>query len=242
MKEKKGRHTKTQRKKHNGLLSFQVKKQLFLKIKKIYSMLAEKVLSRKEKGQSSKYWSNLDEMPLYNFVKCLCDKDYSYLYKVKPPRKRIEVYEQIYFANLIFDYNNILSDGNASLKELITHSILLSNIRILESCLFSFPDISNTENEALRKIGVKLTGNQKDILLILSKKDNLIRKYKDLQRKNAPEEVNSNQFVKTLSVISTHFKMHLNIYDITVSGYCNYYLQYVQEMKLIKKAHGNRKY
>ena len=67
-------------------------------------------------------YTGIEDMPLYNFIKCLCEKDLSYLYK-KEPKKRDKTKEQIHFAGIVMDYADQLPESQFYAKQIIKHNI-----------------------------------------------------------------------------------------------------------------------
>lgn len=191
-------------------------------------------------------YTGIEDMPLYNFIKCLCDKDLSYLYKNKP-KKRDENKEQNHFAGIVMDYADRLPESKYYTKQIIKHNILLCNIRILEASLSYVHNMPLKIKEMIRKLGVKVKGNQRDLLLIIAKRDFFIRQYNSkVSEFEQQPELKIEHFYKTVSTLSIHFKFYLDVQKITVADYCSFLVNYTEEINHLKKINqnenGSRKY
>lgn len=181
----------------------------------------------------------IEDMPLYSFIKCLCEKDLSYLYK-KEPKKRDKTKEQTHFAGIVMDYADQLPDSQFYAKQIIKHNILLCNIRILEASLAFVDNMPLKLKKILRQLGVRISGNNRDILLIKAKIDYFVRLYNSKKSDFEEQpELKKEYFFKTLSILSIHFKFYLDVRKITVADYCNYFNRYTEEMNYLKQI--NRK-
>ena len=223
------------------------KMSLSIKKTNIYIGFASKANIRREKAQLSKYYKNSYEIPLYNFAKCLCDADYSFLYKVLP-KKRIKSAEYEHFLNILAEYNELINEGNLSnYDNIIRFHLLIARIRILEASLTFLEKTPLSVKNILKTIGIRLTGvKERDKLAIEGKRDLLIRECNELTAKLTKLEKESDKtnniqfFTDAIIKISTFFKIHLDINTVTLSSFCGYYNQLIKELKTIKN--GNRKH
>ena len=227
---------------------------LYTKIKKIFQfiIIVVKRLFPKTKELSLKFYT-ITEIPLYNFLKCLCESDYIYLYKVVPKKRNTEK-EAEHFADLLFQYSEQMdgkSIGYQNIKKIVS---LLAKIRILESSLCLISKRKDNAAEGLKTVlksyGIRLTEDKnKNILIVQGKIDFFVREYNNLiekvnEKENKKTEIN--QYIEILAAMSTHFKLRLNIYEITVAEFISYYKLFTKEIeslkKLNKKGYGSGKH
>ena len=204
-------------------------------------------MAKKDKTETTNAYDSIIEMPLYNFLKCLCDSDYSFLYK-ETPKKRDTAWETERFSELLIQYSEQMDEKGKSFETIKKQSSLIAKIRILEASLSL---INRTETASiLRPYGIKPTKDpQKNILLIQGKIDGFVREYKNLHTEKREEKPPTIQhYTDILITISTHFKMHLDIRTITVASFCSYCKRFTEEIENIKritkkqKNHGRGKH
>ena len=125
---------------------------------------------------------------------------------------------------------------------------LLAKIRVCEAAIYVLAKRRKQKAESLEKIlksyGIRLSDDKtKNMLIIQAKIDNFVREYNTLleteTEKDKDKKTTINQYIDLVTMISSHFKLHLDIMTITVSSFCSYYKQYLKELESLKKI--NRK-
>ena len=137
---------------------------LFMKLNEVFSAFVEKKILRKRKEYLKYFYKNIHEISLYNFLQCYINKDFYYLYKTQP-KKRIELFEEEHFANLVLEFTEAMSGASITeFTDLIKFHALLGKVRILESAGGMVDMLSDKTKLILKRIGVKLTNdNRKNV-------------------------------------------------------------------------------
>jgi hypothetical protein len=120
----------------------------------------------------------------------------------------------------------------------------MANIRILEASFGLLENMPENIKSVIKSIGVRLTADkEKNVLLIQGKIDGLLREYNNLTEsqkdKKKEEKPTMQSYIDTLTVISTHFKMCLDIHKITVASFLSYYNLFTKEVEAFNRV--NRK-
>lgn len=215
-------------------------------------------MNQKKDTQSqtpSTLYRDIHEIPLINFARALCDKEYYYLYK--EPSERNEGVEAAKMEQLINEYNQAMGGDYSALKRLKEIYLLLGNISILQAS-YSLIECGYQGEyiKALADIGVKLTGDkEKDLFKVKSTHSRLTREYKKLAEKVYKEkEINKedntptiDSFNEILSVMGTHYKQIFPI-AIPVGQFCSNYRRMVKEIQIMNskslniKSNGSRRH
>lgn len=194
---------------------------------------------KKKKELQSKYYGKIEEISLYNFAMC-CEGDLSYLCKDKRAKRNKKQELQI-FGQLALEYNNALNVSIRDFAKEIRYYVLLSRLAIIGSLIGNCA-ITVKEKKILKSIGITIGDNQlNNIYLLHGKYKQLERELQALKNdisekeKQRVEKSSLANFSKVLTAISTYYKVFLNIKEISVFDYCNYYNQYIAEVKEIEK-------
>lgn len=186
-----------------------------------------------------KFYTDISEMPLKNYLKCLCDDDFTFLYK-ETPQVRDLVREQEIFTELSTQYAEAMEGKTLACENQKEIAVLISRIRILEAALGMVYNMPENIKELLKTIGIRLTNDvSKNILLIQGKISTFARKYKELyEKENGKEDKKPTMrsYTDTLIVMCSHFKFHIGINDITVGEFCGYYKRFSEEIESISRA------
>lgn len=176
---------------------------------------------------------------MYNFAMC-CEGDLSYLCKDKRAKRNKKQELQI-FEQLALEYNNALNVSVRDFAKEVRYYVLLSRLAIIGS-LIGNGAITVKEKKILKSIGITIGDNQlNNIYLLHGKYKQLERELQALKNdisekeKQRVEKSSLANFSKVLTAISTYYKVFLNIKEISVFDYCNYYNQYIAEVKEIEK-------
>ena len=157
-------------------------KLLFTKLNQKFTAFVEGKITAKI-SEVSKQFYKFNEFPLYNFIECLVNKDYAYLYKVNP-KKRYELIEAKYFEDIILEYSEKISGNMCEFQDIIDYYSILSKIRILEGAIGILTNLSDESKIILKRMGIKLTGDiERDYLLITGKLSTFTRKIEELSNK-----------------------------------------------------------
>lgn len=189
----------------------------------------------------SRWYRNIDEMPLAAFVDVLCDGNLSSLYKGSPPENRDHTLERRHFEQLHTEYTRrMLGDDVSVYENLKRMAIALSSIRILEAAVMLAKDGGITDPECvriLRSNGVRLTGDrERDVLMLSSALGKAIRKYREAKEKyEAQIEKGGRQdreyFMSMLAGLSSHFKFAIPFLTTTTGEFCALYRRMKAEVK-----------
>ena len=221
----------------------------FTKLKtKIRIITVARQIGTKSEVSKLKFYQTLIDLPLLNFLKCLCDNDYSYLY-IDFPKKRNPIEEAEHFANLAIEYSELINGESVNIYDNAKkEASLIAKIRVLESAMGLIDNLPESVIKVLKSLGIRLTDDiNNNALLIHGKINILTREYNSLKDKeNSKEKPTIDNYIKILTAMSTHFKIHLDIHTVTVSSFCHYYRQFMNEIKLLnksnKKNHGSGKH
>lgn len=215
-------------------------KLLFTKLNQKFMAFVENKITAKI-SEVSKQFYKFNEFPLYNFIECLVNKDYAYLYK-KNPKKRYELIEAKYFEDIILEYSEKINGNMGEFQDIIDYYSILSKIRILEGASGILTNLSNESKAVLKRMGIKLTGDiERDYLLITGKLSTFTRKIEELtdrleKQKNESEKTLSfKYFEDILASISSFFKYHIDMRNITLSSFCSYYNSFKKQVEQWQK-------
>ena len=189
----------------------------------------------------SRWYRNIDEMPLAAFVDVLCDGDLSSLYKGSPPENRDHTLERRHFEQLHTEYTRrMLGDDVSVYENLKRMAIALSSIRILEAALVLAGNGEITDDGILRILrsnGVRLTADrERNVLMLSSALGKTIRKYREAMEKyEAQVEKGGKQdrehFMAMLAGMSSHFKFAIPFLTTTTGEFCALYRRMKAEVK-----------
>ena len=189
----------------------------------------------------SRWYRNIDEMPLAAFVDVLCDGDLSSLYKGSPPENRDHTLERRHFEQLHTEYTRrMLGDDVSVYENLKRMAIALSSIRILEAAFVLAGNGEITDDGILRILrsnGVRLTADrERNVLMLSSALGKTIRKYREAMEKyEAQVEKGGKQdrehFMAMLAGMSSHFKFAIPFLTTTAGEFCALYRRMKAEVK-----------
>ena len=189
----------------------------------------------------SRWYRNIDEMPLAAFVDVLCDGDLSSLYKGSPPENRDHTLERRHFEQLHTEYTRrMLGDDVSVYENLKRMAMALSSIRILEAALVLAGNGEITDDGILRILrsnGVRLTADrERNVLMLSSALGKTIRKYREAMEKyEAQVEKGGKQdrehFMAMLAGMSSHFKFAIPFLTTTAGEFCALYRRMKAEVK-----------
>lgn len=193
----------------------------------------------------SALYRDIHEIPLINFARALCDKEYSYLYK--EPSERNEAVEASKMEQLINEYNQAMggdSTGKLRLRELhcsLADLSILQASYVLVECNHKGDYI-----KALAEIGIKITGDkEKDLFKIKATHSRVSRELKKITEKvykgsESNESPTMETFTEILSMMGTHFKQVIS-FDIPVSIFCANFRRMIKEIKVLNTKQSNFK-
>jgi hypothetical protein len=168
-----------------------------------------------------------NDIKLYNFVECLINKDYTYLYKVKI-KKRNQIAEQIHFTDLFLEYTEKTSNLS-DFQDIIDFYNTLAKIRILEASGNIINKLTPETKRILKRIGIKLTGDiQNDTMQIIGKLASYQRKISELSEKIDNKKQESSKamtfeyFSEAVLAINVTLKLSCSIHTLSLLDYCTY--------------------
>ena len=206
---------------------------LFMKLNEVFSAFVEKKILRKRKEYLKYFYKNIHEISLYNFLQCYINNDFYYLYKTQP-KKRIELFEEEHFANLVLEFIEAMSGASITeFTDLIKFHALLGKVRILESAGGMVDMLSDKTKLILKRIGVKLTNdNRKNVLIISGILAKYTRELEKLQKQEADSEKTKNfkVYEDILAALGAWFKYHFTL-DISVASFCSNYNIYKKQIQ-----------
>ena len=210
---------------------------LFMKLNEVFSAFVEKKILRKRKEYLKYFYKNIHEISLYNFLQCYINNDFYYLYKTQP-KKRIELFEEEHFANLVLEFIEAMSGASITeFTDLIKFHALLGKVRILESAGGMVDMLSDKTKLILKRIGVKLTNdNRKNVLIISGILAKYTRELNDLYEKLQKQEADSEKtknfkvYEDILAALGAWFKYHFTL-DISVASFCSNYNIYKKQIQ-----------
>ena len=189
----------------------------------------------------SRWYRNIDEMPLAAFVDVLCDGDLSSLYKGSPPENRDHTLERRHFEQLHTEYTRrMLGDDVSVYENLKRMAIALSSIRILEAAVMLAKDGGITDPECvriLRSNGVRLTGDrERDVLVLSSLHGKAVRRYGEAKEKYEAQLAQGGRqdrehFMTVMASMSSHFKFAIPFLTTTVGEFCGLYRRMRDEIR-----------
>lgn len=194
----------------------------------------------------SNLYRDIHEIPLINFARALCDKEYSYLYK--EPSGRNEAVEASKMEQLINEYNQAMggdSTGKLRLREL---HCSLADLSILQAS-YVLVECNHKGDylKALAEIGIKITGDkEKDLFKIKATHSRVSRELKKITEKVYKDTDNNNDtptmetFTEILSMMGAHFKQVIP-FDIPVSIFCANFRRMIKEIKVLNTKQSNFK-
>lgn len=198
---------------------------------------------RLQEEQRSKFYRNLDEMPLARFIDVLCDSRYDSLYAENPPKWRDKQLEKEHFDEFYEEYATRILDGDSSVYENLKRmALLLARVRILDAAMLLAAGgaMSDDTRRIVKSFGIHLTGRPaKDAAIIFSLRELTIRKYDHARRLYESEEKDDTKqdrmfFIRLLVCMSSHFKYNIPYYSITTGEFCAYYLQMKNDIRAMK--------
>jgi hypothetical protein len=159
-------------------------------------------------------------------LQCYINNDFYYLYK-KQPKKRIKLFEEEHFANLVLEFTEAMSGASVTeFTDLIKFYTLLGKVRILESAGGMVDILSDKTKLILKRIGVRLTNdNRKNVLIISGILAKYTRELNDLYEKLQKQEADSEKtknfkvYEDILAALGAWFKYHFTL-DISVASFC----------------------
>ena len=220
----------------NALL-FRMIQLLFMKLNEVFSAFVEKRITKRQKAYSKCFYQNIHEISLYNFLQCYINNDLTFLYK-KQPKKRIEAFEMEHFANLSLEFTEAMSGASVTeFTDLIKFYTLLGKVRILESAGGMVDMLSDKTKLILKRIGVKLTDdNRKNVLIISGILARYTRELNDLHEKLQKQEADSEKtknfkvYEDILAALGAWFKYHFTL-EISVASFCSNYNIYKKQIQ-----------
>lgn len=204
----------------------QTRKSLFTKpMMAVLTFVLNRNLKRAEAFRSKFYKFN--EIKLYNFVECLINKDYTYLYKAEI-KKRNQIAEQIHFTDLFLEYTEKTSNLS-DFQDIIDFYNTLAKIRILEGAGNMINKLTPESKKILKRIGIKLTEDyESDIMQIVGKLASYQRKISELSEKidnkksEAAKTMTFEYFSEAVLAINVTLKLSCSIHTLSLLDYCTY--------------------
>ena len=187
-----------------------------------------------ETNNELKFYTDIQTLPLYRFLQCLCNGNFEFLYK-EQPTERDEVKEMEVYTDLIMQYNDASGEPlqYESIKKI---AVLLGKIRICEAAMALIDKMPENVSGVLKSMGIRITSDANHNVLVLQGKISaFVREYKNLNEKEEKKKPTMWHYVDVLTAMSTHFKVHLDIQTLTVASFCSYYKQFLQEIESIRK-------
>lgn len=232
-------HTLIQEGLQKYLDELQTKKSLFSKLMTAVLTFALNRNLKKAEVFKSKFYK-FNEIKLYNFIECLVNKDYTYLYKDKI-KKRNEIAEQLHFESLLLQFTE--STGDISdFQTIIDFYNTLAKIRILEASGNIIFNLSPETKRILKRIGIKLTGDyERDMLQIAGKLATLNRTITELGEKletsksNAEKTMSFEYFSGCILSINITLKINCSLQTISLREFCTYYKRTKEAIEWQKK-------
>lgn len=218
-------------------LKFRTRILSFTKLNRKFLAFVEKRITKRQKAYSKCFYQNIHEISLYNFLQCYINNDFYYLYK-KQPKKRIKLFEEEHFANLVLEFTEAMSGASITeFTDLIKFYTLLGKVRILESAGGMVDILSDKTKLILKRIGVKLTNdNRKNVLIISGILAKYTRELNDLYEKLQKQEADSEKtknfkvYEDILAALGAWFKYHFTL-DISVASFCSNYNIYKKQIQ-----------
>lgn len=207
------------------------------------SIFAVRRTSRLQEAQRSRFYRNLDEMPLARFIDVLCDSRYESLYSEQPPKWRDERLERERFDEYYEEYATRILDGDSSVYENLKRmALLLARVRILDAAMLLAAGgaMNDDTRRIVKSFGIHLTGRPvKDASIIFSLRELTIRKYDHARKLYESEEKDDTKqdrmfFIRLLVCMSSHFKYNIPYHSITTGEFCAYYLQMKNDIRAMK--------
>lgn len=216
----------TQENLQSYLDELQQKKSLFSKpLMAVLIFVLNRNLKKAEAFRSKFYKFN--DIKLYNFVECLVNKDFTYLYK-SAIKKRNIIAENLHFAELILEYTD--KTANISdMQDIIEFYNTLAKIRILEGAGNMINKLTPESKKILKRIGIKLTEDyESDIMQIVGKLAVFNRKIEELSKKiddkktEAEKTITFEHFTTAILTINMTLKVSCSLHTIQLLEYCTY--------------------
>jgi hypothetical protein len=213
--------------------------------KKTHSTSAARQITRKPKGESLPFYRTIEEIPLYNFLKCLCDNDFAFLYKGAPKNRDIEKEVEV-FSELAAQYTDANEGKSTAYEDIKKIAGLLAKIRVCEASIGVIDKLPESIQNSLKSMGIRLANDaQKNVLVLHGKISGFVREYNSLMEKEDKKDKSTkptiSQYIDILTAMSTHFKMYLDIHLVTAASFCSYYKQFTKEMEALNKVSRKRK-
>lgn len=229
----------TQENLQSYLDELQQKKSLFTKpMMAVLIFVLNRNLKKAEAFRLKFYKFN--DIKLYNFVECLVNKDFTYLYK-SAIKKRNLIAEQLQWAEIITAYSEKIA-SDFEYQDIIDFYNTLAKIRILEASIPLLNRLSNESKTAIKKIGIKLTGNcENDYMIIIGKLSTFKRQITELSEKLEAVKANSEAlltfefFHQQIIRINEVLNANYSLYSIRAGEYCELYKTFKQRIECQKK-------
>lgn len=215
-------------------------KLLSMKLNQKFTAFVENKITAKISAVSKQFYK-FNEFPLYNFIECLVNKEFTYLYKTTP-KKRYELIEAKYFEGIVLEFSEAMSGNIYEFQNIIDYYSILSKIRILEGASGIITNLSDESKAVLKRMGIKITGDvERDYLLITGKLSTFTRRIEELseklekQKNDSEKTLSFKYFEDVLSAMSSFFKYHIDIRNITLSSFCSYYHSFKKQVEQWQK-------
>jgi hypothetical protein len=182
-------------------------------------------------AQSNNTYTRCTELPLYNFIRCIVDSDYTYLSRdgIPPPEA------ETLFEKILLEYIDLTGDEDYSyfIKLTFQVSTLQTKITAIEKALnYLVKNPSQEIEDGLRGLGYTLPSLDDEIAYFkaLERVKNKTKgMYIDLQRRifdlenvrksQKNTKISEQYFTSSLIEVSKYMKYHVNPREITVAEY-----------------------
>lgn len=202
-----------------------------------------------QKGESLPFWKTIKEIPLNNFLECLCNQKYEFLYK-EEPEIRDEALEKEHFSELYQQFSEAFNkdESNNQLGDIKRQNILWMKIWMLNESLPLIDKFPEEVSRIFKHHGIMLTTDiERNILITTGKRDTFLREYNHLiksKEENSKNEMSFDKYMDLLFDINIRFKIDLDAGIIAVYKFCGYYNKFIKSIKeenrLNKKNHGRK--
>ena len=223
---KKRKITLTQEDLRSYVGELQTNKSLFLKpVMAVLTFVINRNLKKAEDFKSKLYKFN--DIKLYNFIECLVNKDFTYLYRQKT-KKRNKLAEMQVFEEMLLKYSESVG-GVTAFQDMIDFYNTLAKIRILEASGNMLDAITPETKRILKRIGIKLTGDiSSDIMQISGKLEHLKRIIGDIGNKldeskqDAEKVMSFEYFSKAILAINRVIGLNCTLHTISLIEFCTH--------------------
>lgn len=245
MKKKREKHIKTNtdlRKSQNGLLAV-----LTSSIERWKGCMksVERRTTEQKKALKLRMYNDIDSFPLLKFMDCVCDNNFTGLYKdqilvdsIRDKEVELQVYDNLYleFLDRFFNNDTSIFEDNRRLMDAYCKLVV---IEAIEQGYYRVKD-NQTVKAILRKYNIFLTNDDAtNIDIISSAKATLVRKFKQVED-NMNKETESGGwsrkvFIDLISTLSNFYDRQISVSLITVGEFCSLYQMMKQTPKKGKK-------